>query len=364
MIRGNKGEWSELYTLFKVLSDKELKAGDSELNRITDLILPVIKIFRKESDGTFEYRLDNNLVFIRKTGSEKFEIDRKVPVSDFKNYCEVLLEEIKKSKEKTFNIPEIESFINSYESVSIKASSSDKSDIRIIVHDLRTGKTPELGFSIKSQLGSASTLLNAGKTTNFVYKVVGDTLSKEAVYEINTIDSEKKIRDRIFKIYEMGFGLEFNGAFNPIFNNNLQLIDSGLPKIISSLLLIYFTSNFSRVQEMVDKLKVENPLNFDLSQNHPFYEYKIKRLLTDIALGMTPSNIWDGSLDATGGYLVVREDGEVICYHIYNRNEFEDYLYYNTKFETASSTRHNFGTIYENNGEYFFNLNLQIRFSK
>lgn len=360
----NKGEWSELYTLFKVLSDKELMAGDSELNRITELILPVIKIIRKESNGIFEYKLSDNLVFIKKSESEIFETERKVSVSDFKKYCVLLLEKIKYSKEKTFNIPEIESFINSYESISVKAKSSDKSDIRIVVHDLRTGKKPELGFSIKSQLGSASTLFNAGKTTNFVFKIEGEGLSKENILKINSINSDKKIRDRILELYNLGFKIEFKGVLNPIFNNNLQLIDSGLPKIISSLLFIYFTSSESKIPELVNKLKIENPLNFDLSQNHPFYTYKIKRLLTDIALGMTPSKIWDGSLDATGGYLVVREDGEVICYHIYNRNEFEDYLFNNTKFDTPSSTRHNFGSIYENNGEFYFNLNLQIRFLK
>jgi len=35
-----------------------------------------------------------------------------------------------------------------------------------------------------------------------------------------------------------------------------------------------------------------------------------------------------------------------------------------TKLETASSTRHGFGEIYEENGKLFFKLNLQIRFIK
>ncbi|MCB0745699.1 MAG: HpaII family restriction endonuclease, partial [Ignavibacteriae bacterium] len=95
-----------------------------------------------------------------------------------------------------------------------------------------------------------------------------------------------------------------------------------------------------------------------------FYEYKIKRFLTDVALGMMPSKVWTGKYDATGGYLIVKENGDVLCYHIYNRNEFEDYLLNNTKLDTASSSRHGFGEIYENSGELYFNLNLQIRFKK
>jgi type II restriction enzyme len=90
--------------------------------------------------------------------------------------------------------------------------------------------------------------------------------------------------------------------------------------------------------------------------------YKIKRFLTDIALGMMPSKVWTGEYDATGGYLIVKSDGEILCYHIYNKNEFENYLLSNTKLETASSSRHGFGEIYEENGQQYFKLNLQIRF--
>ena len=79
---------------------------------------------------------------------------------------------------------------------------------------------------------------------------------------------------------------------------------------------------------------------------------------------MMPSKVWTGQYDATGGYLIVKENGDVLCYHIYNKNEFEDYLFNNTKLDTASSNRHDFGSIYKENGELFFKLNLQIRFKK
>ena len=87
-------------------------------------------------------------------------------------------------------------------------------------------------------------------------------------------------------------------------------------------------------------------------------------MLTECALGMLPSKPWDGTADATGGYIIVREDGEVLCYHLFNRNEFENYLLLNTKFETASTSRHQFGSIYKENGKYYLKLNLQIRFIK
>lgn len=66
--------------------------------------------------------------------------------------------------------------------------------------------------------------------------------------------------------------------------------------------------------------------------------------------------------DANGGYIVVKKDGNVVCYHIYNRNDFEQYLFDYTFFDRASTSRHGFMSIYKENYIYKINLNLQIRF--
>lgn len=358
MITGNKGEWSEVYTLLKIIADKQLFAGDSNLNKIESLIFPIIKVLRDESNGTFEFSYQNNLVIVRNDGEEF-----KVSVSEFQEQAHFLLTKLKEKTNTTFAIPEVENFIKTFNSCSLKAKSTVKSDIRIIIHDQRTGANSELGFSIKSQLGSASTLLNAGKTTNFIYKINNFSILQNQISEINEIDTRSKIKDRIQAISEMGGSLQFEKTESSVFGNNMVLIDSALPKILSESLLLYFNSNHSSIEELTARISNENPLNYDLEAGHPFYSYKIKRLLTDIALGMTPSKAWTGKLDVTGGYLVVKGNGEILCYHIYNRNEFEEYLFSNTKFETASSTRHDFGKIYSENGQLYFKLNLQIRFN-
>jgi hypothetical protein len=359
MLKGNKGEWSEIYTLLKIISDKNLFAGDSNLNKIESLIFPIIKILRDESNGTHEYAYDSDLVII--TGSDE---EFRIPISEFQENSVFLLSKLKEATPATFSIPEIEAFISSFKSVSLKASSSVKSDIRIVIHDQRTGTTPELGFSIKSQLGGASSLLNAGKTTNFVYQIENYVFSDDQIVEINNIDSRSKIKDRIEKIKEFSGSLRFIKTESSIFGNNLTLIDSALTKILAEIVYLFFTSGHSSTSDLVNEITRLNPLGFNLESNHPFYSYKIKRFLTDIALGMMPSKVWTGELDATGGYLIVKDDGEILCYHIYNRNEFEDYLLNNTKLETASSSRHEFGTVYKENSKQFFKLNLQIRFLK
>ncbi len=223
---------------------------------------------------------------------------------------------------------------------------------------------PELGFSIKSQLGNPSTLLNAGKTTNFIYKIVGNNFNPKVIDEINSIETRSKIKERIKALTIEGFTLSFIKTENNVFGNNLILIDSLLPNILAELVLAFYSSNSSKLSTLVELLETKNPQNFNISDHHKFYTYKMKKFLTEVAFGMMPSQVWTGTYDATGGYIVVKEDGDVLSYHIYNKNSFEDYLFYNTKLETASSSRHNFANIYKKNNDYCFKLNLQIRFIK
>ena len=356
MLTGNKGEWSEIYALFKLLGDKQLFAGDADLNKVEELFYPIIKIIRNENGGDFEYEINGDLVIIS-GGKEKLRI----PVKTFTEQASKLLTKIKEEKG-TFGISEVEEFMTSINCQSLKAKSSAKTDIRIVIHDQRINQTAELGFSIKSQVGNDSTILNAGKTTNFIFQISDFNPTPNEIKLINEIETKSKIKDRIEAIVKQGGKFKFLALENNIFKNNLVLIDSMLPNIVAEIVKTFYTTSLSSTKELTESINKSNPLEFDTQFAHTFYDYKIKRFLTDVALGMTPSKVWTGIYDATGGYLIVKENGDVLCYHIYNRNQFEDYLFVNTKLETASSTRHEFGKLYMENGQFYFKLNLQIRF--
>ncbi|MDA9316991.1 HpaII family restriction endonuclease [Polaribacter sp.] len=359
MITGNKGEWSEIYTLFKLLGDKQLFLGNKDIQKLEGVVYPILRVLRTENNGNFEYSIQDEIILI--SGGEEV---LKIAISEFKEKAKFLLNRIQINNERTFSVPEVEVFMQSINCLSLKACSTEKTDITIVVHDQRTNQQPTLGFSIKSQLGSPSTLLNAGKTTNFIFRVSNQKLSESDIQKINSINSRSKIMDRINLVLQSEGQFNFVKTERQIFSNNLILIDSKLPEILSQIVYEFYSSDKSSVSDLVENTNNKNPLGFDISNEHKFYEYKIKRFLTDIALGMMPSKVWTGQYDATGGYLIVKENGDILCYHIYNRNEFEDYLFNNTKLDTASSSRHNFGLVYEENGEIYFKLNLQIRFIK
>ena len=101
---GNKGEWSEVYALFKLLADGELCAGDADMNKIEGLIYPIISIIR----DNVVYNRDvhnSNIILKSSTGA----IISTIPAVLFERNAKLLLDKIKKGKN-AFPVPEIMEF--------------------------------------------------------------------------------------------------------------------------------------------------------------------------------------------------------------------------------------------------------------
>ncbi|MBQ8635115.1 HpaII family restriction endonuclease [bacterium] len=357
MIAQNKGEWSELYVFLKLLGDGVLYAADADLNKIENLYYPLIEISRKENKQVKHY-IKNGVKIKIKDDANNVLLE--LPASEFTTKAKLLLNTIKESNG-TFSAPAIEDFIQIIKCSKVKADSTNKSDITLVLHDCKTYRNETFDFSIKSKLGSPSTLLNSGKPTNFIYEICGN-LSQEEITKINQIDTKAKLRDRLSSIKNKGCHLIFAGLENKNFEANLQMIDSAFPLIISEYLIQYYSGNGNLISELTPKVRTINPCNLNINLPHLYYKHKIKNFLTDIALGMTPATVWNGEYQATGGYIIVREDGEILCYHLYNHKDFQEYLFKNTRFDTPSATRYEFGYIYKENEKLYIKLNLQIRF--
>ncbi|WP_299320522.1 HpaII family restriction endonuclease [uncultured Porphyromonas sp.] len=347
---GNKGEWSEVYAFLKLLAEAELNLGDAVLRKVEGGTLPILAVARPHQDQWRRYQISGDLVECDPVGEEEvFVIQR-----DELGACAAMLLEKIGAAKATFTVPELEGLLASLKVVQLKASSKSKEDIRVTIHDLRSESTPTLGFSIKSQLGSPSTLLNASGATNFCY-----TLSVTPSTEfLDSFNQAKSFRDKFALLGKHELGLIFVGLKDRCFENNLRLIDSSLPDILGYLLLYYYQGRARRMQDLLDILRDENPMGYDL-ERHDFYGYKLKKFLVDVALGMTPKTPWSGIYTAGGGYIIVLVSGDLLCYHFYDRNYFEDYLLNNTQLDTPSTGRHGFGQL---DSEGRLQLNLQIRF--
>ena len=354
---GNIGEWSEVYVLLRLLADGKLVTAGADHAPNPNLYFPLTKVLREEGPNKdLEFVIDrtSEKINVLENGKHVTSVDQSV----FGQEALILYEEMNATHDKpSFPAEHTEYFITSLGCESIKASSNDKTDITVQIHDPQTGYEPVSGFSIKSQVGSPSTLLNATKATNFTYKVNG--LNDADIAEINAIEGSHKIIDRMSAVFSRARSVVFSAVDNEIFARNLMLIDSKMAEIVAEALIVHYRDNIKSISKVIEILEEDNPLGFP---SEGFYRYKMKKLLCAIALGFQPAKSWDGTDEANGGYIVVTSSGDVVAYHIYNRSHFEDYLLESTKFERGSTGRHGFASLYKENGSTYLKLNLQVRF--
>lgn len=358
-LSGNKGEWSEVYVLLKLVAEKKLYLGDENLNKIEDAFYEILEILRGQNDEVVRYEYDSDDSLIVKIHTSQDVSEAKI--DDFNDYAVKLYTSIMESGKGSLEFSYITAFLEKIKCIKIKAASKDKSDINIKIFDAKSAVTPTLGFSIKSQLGGKSTLFNSTVNTSFTYKIINASFEEEQIEEIN---SKKFFKDKISKIEELGGSLCYDSVEDKMFKRNLLVIDSKLDEIFAWLIFQYYKGKGRNLVALLKVLNKENPLLFELDgEEDPFYNYKIKRFLSDCALGMLPSKRWEGVYQATGGYIIVKRNGDIVCYHFYYKNEFENYLLHNTEFETPSTSKHDYGYIYKKDNNYYIKLNMQIRFT-
>ena len=371
MLAGNKGEWSEVYAFFKLLADGKLYGADGDLNKKNDIFYDILQIIRNEQGGILHFVFDGATQTVNVQNDDGV-IKISVGCDTFRTHAQNLYGKIVNTRgTAAFSVLETSEFMEEIGCSKLKAPSADKSDITINVHDFNTGLNPTLGFSIKSRLGKPSTLLNAGTNTNFIFEIQGGMTDADmnainnlfvSTVKAGVTKQDISVEQRMTYIKEHGFSLVYSDMAGSTFLNNLILIDSDLPTITGYMMLEYYLHSTNNILEAINAVSEDNPLRYDLSQGHKFYHYKFKKLLTESALGMLPGKVWSGKADANGGYIIVREDGEVLCYHLYNRNDFEDYLLKNTRFDRGGAGRHSYAVVEKIDGKYYIKLNLQIRF--
>ena len=380
----NAGDWAELYVLLMTLAQGKLYAADGDLNLIENQFFPVISIEMQKTGQAkgksinIVYTVDINeeIISIASDGNNK-----KVSMNTFKKEAESFFKIISTRKGRSFQVPEISKFLEKLQNPSTKQSSSKKADIHIVIHDRMTGYQSEVGFSIKSKHSNPASLINASGQTLFQYQIKSKNNNKNlneartalSVFRITEQNETNKVgpKERVSKLYKSGYELSFNRMKSIYFQENLQLIDSSLDVFLSDCLLVFMQEKISSLTDIVKKVAKRNPCKFVTCEEIrllDFYQYKMKRLIVDAALGMQPKVPWTGEYDASGGYIVVKSSGEVVCYHLYNWNALQDYLYNNLKFETPTSTgsgnkkSFNYALFYMEDKQAYMDICLQLRF--
>lgn len=369
----NKGEWAEFYVMMKLLGEGRLYTANKLLQKNYQSYLDVLKIIRQECETqVLEYIIDeaNGVVIVKPQDSDT--ILATMPISDFNDYAKMLFDGIKDIKGSSVPAPDPVCdfakviYVSKPKAPAVKALKKQfggKNDIFIEVRDGQTAIVSIMGFSIKSKFGQNPTLFNAGSSSQYLYKLTGcdDTMMDE----FNAITENGGRGWSKCKAYlsDHGISMEFARTQNPIYNDNLFLVRESMAKIMAWCVkdrLIDSPGHFE-VMETVERMISANPLGVPGAR--VYYEKAIKDFLMAGFTGMTAGKEWDGKEQVNGGYIVVMDDGDVICYHSSDRESFRDYLYRNTHFEYVSADKYVWSRIIKIDGEYYLPLNLSVRFN-
>lgn len=369
----NKGEWAEFYVMLKLLGEGKLYAADNRLKKKIDTYLDVLKIIREEYETqVLEYIVDQarGVVSVKPQGSETSLAV--IPMQEFEDNAEILFEGLKNVKGMSVAAPDsVCEFANIiYVSKpkapavrALKKRFGGKNDIFIEVRDGQTAIVSVMGFSVKSKFGQNPTLFNAGSSSQYLFKLSG--CDDIVMNEFNAISNEKGGRAwgrcRAY-LTSHSVKAEFAGIQNPVYNDNLVLIRESMPEIMAWCVYDRLLGSNAKheVKETTERMIEANPLK--VSNPDIYYEKAVKDFLMAGFTGMTAGSKWDGREQVNGGYIVVTEDGDVICYHSNDRESFRDYLYRNTYFDYVSTGKYCWSYILKINNEYYLPLNMSIRF--
>ncbi|WP_289053374.1 HpaII family restriction endonuclease [Carboxylicivirga marina] len=208
-------------------------------------------------------------------------------------------------------------------------------------------------------------LFNANVTANIIYKISnqnGNAMSAADIATVNSLNPKsKKYIKRIEEIQNLGYSINFDSYQDNTFKLNLQLIDSDLPKILAHIVLDKYISQITKIPDIINKLNTSNPLNYDLSLGHNFYEYRLINFLVEAALGMTSKTVWTGKYAVIGGLIIVKSNADIVCYHLVDFNKFKEYLKNTCKLDNPSGSKMGYGEVYEENNETYIKLNFQFK---
>lgn len=356
IVSGNKGEWSELYVLGFLLANGGAHAADGNQNPKIDSFYKILEVFLEgQSDESFRhYKIGETTVDILSLDKTLSTIDRK----DIKAMLEELLTAIQEGGEtSTFKIDTGYKLMKKLERDRLAAASSNANDLEMKLMDVETGTaSPRQGFSVKSQMGSPATLLNASGATNVTFRLeVPHGVSEGELLELNKLTAKPKFQ----ALGEKNVSLKFVGFDSKDFERNLSLIDSRMPEYLAEILAVYYFSNASSLKDITETVY---PPGYSTSFQPTF---KIKQFVGSVAMGMRPSSPWDGDVTKFKGLILAKMNGDVLLYNLYNLRDFEDFLFQNLKFEKGSQSRHKFLDIYKSTDSdgLRIKLNLQLRFT-
>lgn len=385
----NKGEVSEFYAFVYILGNRVIELVDGHLQLLGQSVT-FLRVFRNEGvvyqfpqDGVVE---NDTLEIVRDDGRSS-KIGRGV----IRAHADQLFRLIVQGDNISDDSPEIVQLKTLLQTEKLTAKSIDKSDLQGEVISSNQTHSHTLGFSVKSHVGSNPSLINSNHENSLLYYRVVPTdhdqltdedrvLLEQIANDYNLPCSGKRtqIRPYLEILRRNGFRLQFEKTAKEALGYTLRVIDTNFPNILAEVLLEHYTYERKSAKgdkrtlgELVDMCCTRSTLSptFQvLGQNSEEImnsaRYKMQNFLLAFSTGASVSAKWDGHDQANGGIIIVLKDGRVVCLELFTRNSIGEYLLSSTVFDTPSLGRHGGGQLERIGDDWYFGLQLQVRFEQ
>ncbi len=350
-----KKDWSELYVFFRILADGKIRKGAVKNFPEEGEYLPVVLVRREEHDGTRDYHIEEQEIWIK---GEKGEA--RFPREEFGLAAGIIFRAIKKAEGEEVEAPEgIEEFLDALKILNIASVTNDRTDFHIGYY---AGNLPLQGMVVRSRIGKAVPLLDGSRSANVKLELSGVKFSVPTVNKVNAVSGPFEVTERLNLIERLGGVLKYADVADKVFRCNLQMIDLHFPRILTEMARVMHLEGITRVDELTGRIREINPLKIkeELIVKHAFYEYKMKQFLVAAALGMRPAKIYNGTDSAVTGFILLDGNGEIYNYHKWDKETLEEFLYRNTRLERGDTGKDKYGFLERENRIWYFKLNIKV----
>ncbi|MBN1803160.1 MAG: HpaII family restriction endonuclease [Candidatus Lokiarchaeota archaeon] len=207
-------------------------------------------------------------------------------------------------------------------------------------------------------LQNKADIFNENPNIIFTFIIEGLKVNEELIDEINLLP---EIEQRLQKIEQLGGIIKYSDLKDEKFKSNLLMIDTNLPNLIGDILLAYFKGISENINELLEYVKENNPLNICENYLHEFYDNKTKKFLSYIIISEEQNNIV-GDFNLNPNRYIVLKNDKIGILNAYNLEKFEDNLLDNAKL-SSDNNLNTFGYIFMFNSLIFINLKLNIDFN-
>ena len=333
------GEWSEVYALARLLTGEVKGATLRGSVKISSA-----QVQHSISEAPIEYRVSKDTISVIKDSSTAQKIERK-QVSEI---ATLLLADIREKSTRTFMSKSGDALVTA---LGFKgASAVFRDDVKVRFDGAKS--IAWSGLSVKSFLGARPTLLNASPATNFVYKLSGSPRALKQVSNLRLLTMRP-----LFKFFtENSIVLNFVSMDSETFRQSLISFSPKLVELVATLLSQAAFQRRKPLKEVWIGAKGSGPDGaYDVAP-------ELLNFLGAVGLGLQPATLWESRRLGFGGFLIVNANGGVELLNEAGMEALGARLFQELRFEWGSRKRHKFGIPYQEGGEVYLKLNLQLRY--